>query len=296
MIHNESEKICPVCGASNYKANERCKKCGSDLLEGLQSGNITIDSKSINRFRQINNGPDIICPVCKTHNKPTARNCAKCGTWLLDEYWKASKANDGQFFHKLPSRHERVSSDSPQNKPFSQSKWPIWLLLAFAFFLFFGKMLPSNDTTNHPDSVLPAMNSGQDNQNLQLVDLPPNGDTCYYKNAETIAPFNIETEPGTNYFIKLVDADTGNTAVTVFVQGGQSVSTKVPLGIYEFRYASGENWYGENNLFGPQTVYMKANDRFSFHRNGQEIVGHTVTLINQIDGNMHTQVINKSKF
>ncbi len=101
---------------------------------------------------------------------------------------------------------------------------------------------------------------------------------------------------GTNYFIKLVDVDTGNTAVTVFVQGGQNVNTKVPLGIYEFRYASGENWYGENDLFGPQTVYMKANDRLSFHMNGQQIVGHTVTLINRIDGNMHTQVINKSKF
>jgi len=296
MAHNEFKKVCPVCGTANDKTNERCKKCNSDLLDGLQSGDITIDSRSIKRFRQINNGPDIICPVCKTHNKPVARNCVQCGTWLLDEYWRASKANDG-YSHKLPSFLKRTASAQPRkDKSFSQSKWSLWMLLTFAFFLFFGKMLPSNDTTNYPDSSLPAMNYGQDDQNLQLVDLPPNGDTCYYKNAEAIAPFNIETEPGANYFIKLVDADTGNTAVTVFIQGGQSVNMKVPLGIYEFRYASGGNWYGENDLFGSQTVYMKANDRVSFHRNGQEIVGHTITLIKQIDGNMHTQVINKSKF
>jgi hypothetical protein len=94
----------------------------------------------------------------------------------------------------------------------------------------------------------------------------------------------------------MVDIDTGNTALTIFARGGQAVSIKVPLGTYEFRYAAGKNWYGEDHLFGSETTYMRAENRFSFYRNGQQIMGHTVKLIKQIDGNLPTSDINKSQF
>jgi ribosomal protein L40E len=295
LDHDESEIICPVCGGSNDKEGEPCEKCNAEFLEGLHSGNVTIDSESIQRLKQINEKYDIICPACKAHNKPAARNCVQCGAWLLDQSWNTSRADDG-YSPRLPSDLKGASFvPSRKGKPFSQSSWSIWLLLVFGLFILMSKMLPANHAGNLPDSNVPAVN-GQDEKNLTLADLPPNGDTCYYKNAEAIAPFTIESAPGVNYFIKLIDSDTGSTAVTVFARGGQSVNTKVPLGIYEFRYASGEKWYGENDLFGPQTVFMKANDKLSFKLNGQKIAGYTVTLIKQPDGNLHTQMLNKNQF
>lgn len=143
MAHNGFKITCPVCGTPNNKTNERCLKCNSYLLEGLQSGNITIDKKLVQRFRQLNKGPDIICPVCKSHNKAIAKNCAHCGAWLLDEYWKSSKANDG-YSHKLPSRTKRAIPNSQEtDRPVSQINWFGWLLLIFAFIYVVGKMLPT---------------------------------------------------------------------------------------------------------------------------------------------------------
>ncbi|NLV21412.1 MAG: hypothetical protein GXY49_05445 [Syntrophomonadaceae bacterium] len=141
MAKNENNKICTVCGKTNNIANERCIKCNSCLLEGMQSGNITIDNKTIKRFRSLNSGPDIICPVCKTRNKSIAKNCTQCGAWLLDEIWKADKADDG-YSHRLPSRKRFASSKSQkENRPASQTNWFGWLLLVFAAFYLLARVI-----------------------------------------------------------------------------------------------------------------------------------------------------------
>jgi hypothetical protein len=156
----------------------------------------------------------------------------------------------------------------------------------------------SSSSTVTPRSITTAvdLNVTQPVQSMKALELPPNGETHYYQQAEAIAPFGISTAPNTNYFIKLVEKTTGNVALTIFVRGGQSVNIKVPLGSYEFRYASGTNWYGEEQLFGSRTVYTKANTIFDFYRNGPQIMGHTVKLIKQVDGNLQTREINKTDF
>ncbi|MEN6328645.1 MAG: hypothetical protein ABFD18_20860, partial [Syntrophomonas sp.] len=171
-----------------------------------------------------------------------------------------------------------------------ESKSPSIITMVALFIIIFviGKMWATDNASKIPESSLPVNNNIyiEPDQNLALLDLPPNAETCYYKNTQAIAPFSIHTEPDVNYFVKLVDIDTGNTALTVFVRGGQTVDIKVPLGTYEFRYATGKNWYGEDHLFGSGTTYMRAEKRLSFYRNGQQIMGHTVKLIKQIDGNL----------
>jgi len=145
---------------------------------------------------------------------------------------------------------------------------------------------------------MPVINSNytEFEQGKNALELPPNGEIHYYQQAEAIAPFGINTEPDINYFVKLVDETTNKTVMTIFVRGGQSVETKVPLGTYEFRYASGKHWYGEEELFGPWTVYMKADNKLDFYNDGLRIMGHKVELIKQIDGNLHTREINKNRF
>ncbi len=149
-----------------------------------------------------------------------------------------------------------------------------------------------------PEVRIPASNTNysEPDQNMPALDLPSNGEVRYFQQAEAIAPFSIHTAPEVNYYIKLVDVETGKTAVTIFVWGDQSVETKVPLGTYELRYATGRDWYGEEKLFGAETIYVQADKRMTFYINGSQIMGHTVSLIKRIDGNLHTHNINPSQF
>ena len=166
---------------------------------------------------------------------------------------------------------------------------------------FYGKAHPgiipgsSSISNNIPQTITPIANTTTV-QNMKALDLPPNGEVHYFEQKESIAPFNINTQPNTNYFIKLVDHNTGQLALTIFVRGGQNVNIQVPLGSYELRYALGTNWYGEDQLFGPGTAFEKADTILAFYRNGNQVVGNTVSLIRQVNGNMPTTEINKANF
>ena len=118
-----------------------------------------------------------------------------------------------------------------------------------------------------------------------------------YTHAELIAPLRIVTPSGSqNYYVKLIDAFTGTPAMSFFIFGGQSFVTEVPLGTYRVKYATGENWYGENHLFGSTTRYSEADKTFEFAVRGNQISGYTVELIRQRGGNLHTKSISANQF
>lgn len=89
---------------------------------------------------------------------------------------------------------------------------------------------------------------------------------------ERIAPLRIVTPSGReNYYVKLVDISTGASIVSFFIFGGESFETKVPLGTFAIKYATGEIWYGEKYLFGKNTQYSEADKTFEFAVNGSQI-------------------------
>jgi hypothetical protein len=115
--------------------------------------------------------------------------------------------------------------------------------------------------------------------------------------AERIAPLRIKTPAGTeSYFVKLVSASTGKEVMTFYIRSGQTLDTEVPLGSYRIKYATGDLWYGETHLFGPESKYSEAEKVFQFARNGDEISGYTVELIRQRGGNLQTRAIPPSQF
>ncbi len=84
--------------------------------------------------------------------------------------------------------------------------------------------------------------------------------------------------------------------MSFYVRGGQEFETKAPLGIYELRYASGETWYGTQHLFGPDTIYSKADSTFNFTATGTGYNGYTVELILQTSGNLRTSRMSPGEF
>ena len=114
----------------------------------------------------------------------------------------------------------------------------------------------------------------------------------------SLAPFEVRTRPGRNYFIKLVDDVTNREVVAIYAVGGRTLDILVPLGTYRMRYAAGETWRGEQHLFGPGnlTQYAASDDAFHFRETATGYEGYTVELILQADGNMHTRPIGAADF
>jgi len=118
--------------------------------------------------------------------------------------------------------------------------------------------------------------------------------TDFYSQA--VAPLEIITKAGSNYYIKVIDWMTKAEVMTAFVRGGQPFETKVPLGSYEIRYAAGQSWYGSILDFGEIASYSRCDDRFDFTQTLGGYNGYTIELILQQNGNLQTDVISAEDF
>ena len=137
----------------------------------------------------------------------------------------------------------------------------------------------------------------KDYLNLLLEQLPQNGAIHAYSNKERIAPLSIKTGGDkVHYFVKLTDWDTDTPVQTIFIRGEHTVETTVPLGSYRLKYAAGKTWLGEDELFGDETIYSKAEKRFDFIQEGNNASGYSGELILQTGGNLSTVHIPKSEW
>lgn len=140
-------------------------------------------------------------------------------------------------------------------------------------------------------------------KNFTLVEqeLPKNGIITNYTGKKAIAPFRIITSKYSsptvdNYYIKLIDAKSEQLAVTIFVQSGSTIEVNVPIGTYKIRYAVGEKWYGEKELFGHFTSYNKSEELLDFIDKGYYVQGHSLVLYKVANGNFSTQPMNAKDF
>jgi hypothetical protein len=112
-----------------------------------------------------------------------------------------------------------------------------------------------------------------------------------------LAPLKVVTAPNSpNYYVKVVNWETHAPKLVFFVRSGETASVRVPVGVYEVRFAAGEKWYGEEYLFGPATAYSKADARFDFRAEDGKVDGFTVELIKQISGNLNETAIGPADF
>lgn len=157
---------------------------------------------------------------------------------------------------------------------------------------------PSAPTVSEPSVALPAPSAPTFSE--PSVELPATGRirALWQHGAGTVlAPLKVITAPGSpNYYVKLVDWETHSPRLVFFVRSGQTVTVRIPIGVYELRYAAGQTWYGEVYRFGPETAYRKAEERFEFRIDDEKVSGFTVELIKQINGNLKEAAIKPSEF
>ena len=120
----------------------------------------------------------------------------------------------------------------------------------------------------------------------QRKKFPIHGTTQFFTDEERLARLKIDTPNGSNYLIRLKDIDSGKKIATIYIQGGQPYSAKVPLGNYVMVYASGTEWYGNKLKFGPEMVTNKFDSVMSFRIDGTKIVGKSVSFYDIPGGNL----------
>ena len=110
-----------------------------------------------------------------------------------------------------------------------------------------------------------------------------------------LAPLMVRTQNGANYYVK-VSRPSGGDVLSMYIHGGASFETHVPLGTYEIKYASGRVWYGTRHLFGPDTAYSKADRMFRFTLESDGYSGYEIQLYRVLNGNLSTTKIPAKDF
>jgi hypothetical protein len=141
---------------------------------------------------------------------------------------------------------------------------------------------------------------------LQRTPLPTTSVIEKGQRRNRIAPLKIETEAGADYLLKLVSTADKADTIMIFVRGGETFSTKVPLGAYHVRGATGKTWYNKQAFFGPETHFFSLQNKDGkgadarlvarFWREKNRIFGMTLMFKNAIDGNMTQESIGKGDF
>lgn len=132
-----------------------------------------------------------------------------------------------------------------------------------------------------------------------LQPLPPSGEhkaPPWRQFATNQPPFKVTAGRGVNYFIKLADWQSGVAVMAVFVRAGEQVEIGVPPGTYRVKFASGQQWYGEDIWFGPDTDYSMVGTPVTFSVQGNQLLGHELKLEQVLNGNLRRQKITAAGF
>jgi hypothetical protein len=127
---------------------------------------------------------------------------------------------------------------------------------------------------------------------LQAEPLPPTGAFDTSSSTSRTAIIVRTRKDGPHTFVKIARED-GTEAARGFIRAGEKHTFKLPFGTYILKTARGEQWFGEDFLFGPETTYGRADDKFPLQQRGDQ---WTVELIPQRQGNLREVPISASQF
>ena len=96
-------------------------------------------------------------------------------------------------------------------------------------------------------------------------------------------------------FVKVVNVDNPKSVVSFYVRAKKTVSVHVKNGTYEVRYATGDKWFGQKDLFGSSTRCRVLDSRYKFTANSRSYTQWTLKM--QVsNGNTGDSYIPQSDF
>lgn len=110
---------------------------------------------------------------------------------------------------------------------------------------------------------------------------PPAGLMWNRTGLPAVFPLQVKTPPGQDHVLTLIDADTGTAALAGYIKGGAFFKVLVPPGTFRLKFAFGDVWHGQADLFGPgaDTQVFELPRPLTFETRGLGVkAGHVVDL------------------
>ena len=81
-----------------------------------------------------------------------------------------------------------------------------------------------------------------------------------------------------SYYIKLINSNSNQVHLTALLKPGKNLQLNIPAGIYEIKFAIGNDWQGARKLFGAKTRYYKMQCELASDFNGATIKTQTIVI------------------
>lgn len=134
------------------------------------------------------------------------------------------------------------------------------------------------------------------------VPLPANGAVTWHqsRSGKTV-PFTFESstfDADTNYYVRLVQEESNEPVLSMFVRAGQKASVQAPIGSYRLFVAEGSTWYGVKRLFGHGTRVTEGLEsiELTYDPRTRQSMGRIVSYRKRLDGNYPTHPAGKAAF
>lgn len=243
------------------QSNGRCLKCGKTLEEGRQA-------EEASRKADRNKRKKVKKNAKKTQRSRVAVIVVSFAlVWGLIVVWEVSNNSDNTS--DLASKPDKPLQEYVNN-------------------------IPSATKPTVEDLLEELGDINEKDRNIRAT--PYSGKIRYYTDRAITASLTILTYSGTNYLVKLEDAATGRYVADIFLVGGYPAKVDVPSGRYKIKWASGTDWYGYGELFGPSTVCNIIQETFNFNETPQGFQGYRLTLEPARQGNLNSVAIPISQF
>jgi hypothetical protein len=166
--------------------------------------------------------------------------------------------------------------------------------------------VPSIDPAAPAAAMADSRSTKRRDAELSASSRPPTGVLERSRKKNAIATLELATPAGRDYLVKIVNVVDSQDQVVIYIRGGETYSTKVALGRYYARAATGKTWYGKTDLFGPETIFFRFIEAsptpaerlkvFQFSVQGRQITGNRIVFQESVLGNMQQESISRADF
>lgn len=198
-------------------------------------------------------------------------------------------------FNEIAKTKRKIKAIEKSFKPQKKFSFLPWIM-AIVVILIIANIINKSNTLNNKTNSFSSVTSDLTTSNRpikQNLEMPSTAMLLIsYSSSSANCPLRLIANDK-NYYIKLSDTMRGDkTVAKFFLKAKEELTLKVPVGSYKIKYGSGNEQYGEKELFGRNSQYGES-EILNFSFDGYSFQGHTISFYNTVAGNLKTNNVSR---